>query len=63
MARNKDKATNSSGANIGFEQKLWLAADKQQFAESEKLEGEIRKNLTGLGYEVNRSIREEMKGA
>jgi len=30
-----------------------LTADlAEQFAESERLEGEIRENLTGLGYEI-----------
>lgn len=28
MARTKSKGSKSSPANIGFEQKLWLAADK-----------------------------------
>lgn len=33
---------NSSGANLGFEEKLWAAADQ--------LEATIKKNLEILGY-------------
>jgi hypothetical protein len=55
-----DSKSNANGANLGFEAKLWLAADRLrnnmvaklngQFAESRKLEKAIRSNLEGLGY-------------
>jgi len=58
MARQK-KTASGNGATVGFEAQLWAAAKKMarltkeldaQFAESAKLEKEIRKNRKGLGY-------------
>jgi len=62
----KTKATYApNGAMLGFEAKLWQAADKmrnnqkmarltatlaQQFAESARLEAVIQANLKDLGY-------------
>jgi len=48
MARTKSNGSKDSSANLGFEAKLWLAADK--LAESAKLEQAIEANLRGLGY-------------
>jgi len=60
MARtksNRSSSANNSTANLGFEAKLWLAADSR--SEAETGEGnrstnmnatEIRTNLKGLGY-------------
>jgi type I restriction-modification system DNA methylase subunit len=69
MARdraNGPRANGNGSANLGFEAKLWLAADKLRnnmdaaeykhvvlgliFAESAKLEKAIKANLKGLGY-------------
>lgn len=57
---NGNGAKTNKGANLGFEEILWAAADKQlfyntvkleeQFALSAKLEAEIRDNLNRLGY-------------
>ena len=52
-AKAKSQAKTDTGANIGFESKLWLAQQlNEQFAESAKLEAAIRSNLEGLGYRV-----------
>ncbi len=51
----------TNGANLGFEEKLWAAADKLrghvdaaklkgQFSESSKLEQAILTNLASLGF-------------
>ena len=43
----------TNGANIGFEKKLWIAADKlaEQFVKGKEIEDEIKKNLAGIGWE------------
>jgi len=49
MARQKK----SQGAYLGFEEKMKRPTGelKEQFERSRELEGEIKKNLAGLGYE------------
>jgi len=53
------KQTKASAANLGFEDKLWAAADKlaelsaelyAQMTEAEELDAAIRQNLEVLGY-------------
>lgn len=44
MAKATDSKTQNSSANVGFEKKLWAAADK--------LEKEIKGNLSRLGFEI-----------
>lgn len=49
--KEKSASPKDSSANLGFEAKLWLAAELHgQFAESAKLEAQIKRNLEGLGY-------------
>ncbi len=54
--RKGEKASNGNGANLGFEEKLWAAADNfintlaGQFEESARLEKAILKNLASLGF-------------
>ena len=54
VAKRRAKKPAGNGANLGFEQTLWFAADKLRnnlvAAESRKLEKAIRSNLEGLGY-------------
>jgi len=42
------KTSPKNGANLGFEQTVWQAADK----EAVKLEKAIRSNLKGRGFEI-----------
>ena len=64
MAKTK---TNDNSANLGFEAKLWFAADKlrnnmdvvelqAQFAKSEKLSHMIRDNLKVLGFPLSEKL-------
>ena len=64
MAKTK---TNDNSANLGFEAKLWLTADKlrnnmdaaelqAQFAKSEKLSHMIRDNLKVLGFPLSEKL-------
>ncbi len=45
--------THSNGANLGFEQKLWQAAElAKQMEESKKLDEEIKRNLGVIGWKI-----------
>ncbi len=48
MAKATDYKIQNSSANVGFEKKLWAAADK--------LEKEIKENLSKLSFEIWRFV-------
>jgi len=50
----RENKSNTNGATLGFEVALCrpVEALSRPFAESKRLEDEIRKNLKGLGFDV-----------